>query len=86
MNYQLRKVIKTRSQFTTDEAVYRLLYLAICDIELRTTTWAGTRRRSCCNRGASTLHWTEALTTSQDSSRAGSPPPDPRIRHPTQRT
>ena len=35
MNYQLRKVTKNRSQFPNDDAVIKLLWLAICDIEDR---------------------------------------------------
>src|SRR5690606_30845335 len=31
MNFQLRKVTKNRGQFPSDEAAYKLLYLAICD-------------------------------------------------------
>jgi putative transposase len=61
INYQLRKVTKTRSQFSTDEAAYKLLYLAICDIELRTTTRGGNKEKKLLQRGASTQHWTEAL-------------------------
>jgi len=33
LNYQLRKIIKNRGQFPTDDAVVKLLWLAICDIE-----------------------------------------------------
>lgn len=33
LNYQLRKVTKNRSQFPTDDAVVKLLWLAICNIE-----------------------------------------------------
>jgi putative transposase len=33
LNYQLRKIIKNRSQFPSDEAVVKLLWLAICNIE-----------------------------------------------------
>jgi len=51
MNYQLREVTKTRSQFTTDEAAYKLLYLAICDIELRTTTLGGNKEKKLLQRG-----------------------------------
>jgi putative transposase len=61
INYQLRKVTKTRGQFTTDEAAYKLLYLAICDIELRTTTRGGNKPKKLLERGSSSQHWTEAL-------------------------
>ena len=33
LNYQLRKVSKNRGHFPSDEAVIKLLWLAICDIE-----------------------------------------------------
>jgi putative transposase len=32
MNYQLRKVTKTRGHFPTDDAVLKIFYLAICNI------------------------------------------------------
>lgn len=33
LNYQMRKIIKNRGHFPTDDAVIKLLWLAICDIE-----------------------------------------------------
>lgn len=33
LNYQLRKIIKNRGHFPSDDAVVKLLWLAICDIE-----------------------------------------------------
>ena len=33
LNYQMRKIIKTRGQFPNDAAVVKLLWLAICNIE-----------------------------------------------------
>jgi len=33
LNYQLRKIIKNRGHFPSDDAVTKLLWLAICDIE-----------------------------------------------------
>ena len=33
MNYQLRKIIKNRGHFPNDDAVTKLLWLAICNIE-----------------------------------------------------
>jgi putative transposase len=33
LNYQLRKIIKNRGHFPNDDAVVKLLWLAICDIE-----------------------------------------------------
>jgi putative transposase len=32
-NYQIRKIIKNRGQFPTDDAVVKLMWLAIADIE-----------------------------------------------------
>lgn len=61
MNYQLRKVTKNRGQFPTDEAAYKLLYLAICDVEARTTSRGGGRREKLLMRGAASHHWTSAL-------------------------
>ena len=60
-NYQLRKVTKNRGQFPSDDAAYKLLYLAICDIEVRTTSRGGNRDKKLLQRGASSQHWTEAL-------------------------
>jgi putative transposase len=64
INYQLRKVSKTRGQFPTDEAVYKILYLAICDIETRDRSRGGTdpaRKKSILSRGSGTHGWTAAL-------------------------
>jgi len=33
LNYQLRKIIKNRGHFPSDDAVVKLLWLAICNIE-----------------------------------------------------
>jgi putative transposase len=33
LNYQIRKIIKNRGHFPTDDAVVKLIWLAICDIE-----------------------------------------------------
>jgi len=61
INYQLRKVSKTRGQFPNDEAAYKLLYLAICDIEVRTTTRGNNKEKKLLQRGSNTQHWKEAL-------------------------
>jgi putative transposase len=61
INYQLRKVSKTRGQFPNDDAAYKLLYLAICDIEVRTTTRGGNKEKKMLQRGSNTQHWKEAL-------------------------
>ena len=51
LNYQLRKVTKTRGSFPTDEAVYKILYLAFANI--------GTHRGGPL--GTSTQGWRRAL-------------------------
>jgi putative transposase len=62
MNYQLRKVTKTRGQFPNDEAAYKLLYLAISHIEDRTTSRGGTPKNpSITQRGSGTQGWKNAL-------------------------
>ena len=62
INYQLRKVSKTRGQFPTDDAVYKILYLAICDIEARDKSRGGNnRKKSILSRGSVTHGWTTAL-------------------------
>jgi putative transposase len=62
INYQLRKVSKTRGQFPTDDAVYKILYLAVCDIETRDKARGGdAKKKSILSRGASTKGWTLAL-------------------------
>jgi putative transposase len=38
LNFSLRKIIKNRSLFPNDEAVFKLLYLALKNIEKKWTT------------------------------------------------
>lgn len=40
MNYQLRKIISNRGHFPNDATVFKLLWLAIRDIEDRARDWA----------------------------------------------
>lgn len=62
MNYQLRKVTKTRGQFPNDDAAYKLIYLGICDIEDRTTSRGGKPKNpSITQRGSGTHGWKNAL-------------------------
>ena len=62
INYQLRKVSKTRGQFPNDDAVYKIFYLAVCDIETRDKSRGGdAKKRSILSRGSSTHGWTAAL-------------------------
>ncbi len=44
INYQLRKVSKTRP-VSNDEAVFKIRYLAVCDIETRDTSRGGDARK-----------------------------------------
>lgn len=68
LNYQLRKVSRNRSQFPNDQAVVKLLWLAICDIEdkrarQREKTGKGKRHKSECRliEGRVTTNWKQAL-------------------------
>lgn len=69
LNYQLRKIIKNRGHFPNDDAVVKLLWLAICDIEdkraLQRARQAGRPTRSKTSRhlveGAATDGWNAAL-------------------------
>jgi hypothetical protein len=82
INHQLRKVTKTRRQFTTDEAAYKLLYLAICDIELRTTSRGGNKERSCCSADQTPSTGPKPSATQPSCSQADLPrPPRPTIEY-----
>jgi putative transposase len=69
LNYQLRKIIKNRGHFPSDEAVVKLLWLAIRDLEDKRARQrakeAGRKPRIKANRylieGAATNGWTAAL-------------------------
>ncbi|AHU89921.1 transposase [Trueperella pyogenes] len=70
LNYQLRKVTKNRSQFPTDEAVIKLLWLAICTIENKRARQRAKERgkpasqRKAAGRlveGQTTTNWKQAL-------------------------
>jgi putative transposase len=69
LNYQLRKIIKNRGHFPNDDAVVKLLWLAICDIEdkraLQRARQAGRPAKSKTSRhlveGAATDGWNAAL-------------------------
>ncbi|GFG90996.1 hypothetical protein MBOU_30380 [Mycobacterium bourgelatii] len=69
LNYQLRKVIKTRGQFPNDAAVVKLLWLAICNIEdkraaERAKKYAQKRCRTAPGRlveGQVVTNWKKAL-------------------------
>ena len=51
LNYQLRKVTKTKGHFPTDDAVLKIFYMAIMNID--------TTRKGACGTG--TREWTQAL-------------------------
>jgi transposase-like protein len=71
LNYQLRKIIKNRGHFPSDDAVIKLLWLAICNIEDkrardRAKERGGSRatKRKAEGRlieGQTTTNWKEAL-------------------------
>ena len=68
LNYQLRKVSRNRSQFPNDQAVVKLFWLAICDIEdkrslKRAKDGNKTRRKSEGRliEGRITTNWKQAL-------------------------
>jgi putative transposase len=70
LNYQLRKVTKNRGHFPSDEAVVKLLWLAICNIEdKRARERAKERGRPSIQRtapsrlieGHTTTNWKQAL-------------------------
>ena len=71
LNYQLRKVTKNRGHFPNDQAVVRLLWLAICNIEdKRALERAKERGKPASERnaaprlveGAITTNWKKALS------------------------
>ena len=69
LNYQLRKVIKNRGHFPTDESAVKLLWLAICNIEdkrarQRLKERGTTNQRKTHGRlieGQITTNWNQAL-------------------------
>ena len=69
LNYQLRKVTKTRGHFPTDDAVYKILYLAIRNI--------GTPEEvnSAPEPKAGNKHSTRSLSASPDASTQPHEPP-----------
>jgi putative transposase len=70
LNYQIRKVIKNRGHFPTDDAVVKLIWLAICDIEDKRARARDAERGKPAHQrraparlieGATTLGWKQAL-------------------------
>jgi putative transposase len=73
LNYQLRKIIKNRGHFPNDQAVVKLLWLAICNIEDKRARERDQERRnrppgapkgtvpSRLIQGAVTTNWKQAL-------------------------
>ena len=70
LNYQLRKIIKNRGHFPTDDAVIKLLWLAIRDIEDKRARQRAKQQDLPKNKrnaparlveGATTQNWTQAL-------------------------
>jgi putative transposase len=70
LNYQIRKIIKNRGHFPTDDSVIKLIWLAICDIEDKRARAREAERGKPANQrtaparlieGATTLGWKQAL-------------------------
>jgi putative transposase len=70
LNYQLRKIIKNRGHFPSDQAVVKLLWLAICNIEDKRTRDRAKERGQPRNKrkaagrlveGQVTTNWKQAL-------------------------
>jgi putative transposase len=70
LNYQLRKIIKNRGHFPTDDAVVKLLWLAIRDVEDKRARDRERDRSKPANKrnapgrlveGATVPHWRQAL-------------------------
>jgi putative transposase len=70
LNFQLRKIIKNRGHFPTDDAVVKLLWLAICDIEDKRARAREADRGKPANQrsaparlieGSTTTGWRQAL-------------------------
>lgn len=71
LNFQLRKIIKNRGHFPSDDAVVKLLWLAIRDIEDKRARERAkgpvkhrspeTAARAAASRGTGTLGWKQAL-------------------------
>lgn len=70
LNYQLRKIIKNRGHFPSDDAVVKLLWLAICDIEDKRARAREAERGKPANQrtaparlieGSVTTGWKQAL-------------------------
>jgi putative transposase len=75
LNYQLRKVTKARGHFPADDAVVKLLWLAIINIEDKRARERAARRQATGNRsdqparlveGQRTMGWREALNELDD--------------------
>jgi putative transposase len=75
LNYQLRKVTKARGHFPNDDAVVKLLWLAIINIEDKRARERAARRQATGKRsdqparlveGQRTMGWREALTELDD--------------------
>jgi transposase-like protein len=71
LNYQLRKIIKNRGQFPNDQAVVKLLWLAICNIEDKRAREREKQRGRPANQrnapgrlveGQVTTNWKQALS------------------------
>ena len=62
MNYQLRKVIKNRGHFPNDDAVIKLLWLAIRDIEDKRARARAKEKGTPANKRKAAGHLVEGAT------------------------
>jgi putative transposase len=62
LNYQLRKIIKNRGQFPNDDAVVKLLWLAICNIEDKRARQRARQRGRPTNQRSAPGRLVEGLT------------------------
>ena len=60
LNYQLRKVTKARGHFPSDDAVVKLLWLAIINIEDKRAREREARRRRAASGPTSPPAWSRA--------------------------
>jgi putative transposase len=63
LNYQLRKIIKNRGHFPSDDAVIKLLWLAIRDIEDKRARERAKERGKPANQRTAPPHLVEGVTT-----------------------
>jgi putative transposase len=63
LNFQIRKIIKNRGHFPTDDAVVKLIWLAICDIEDKRARARDAERAKPANKRTAPARLVEGATT-----------------------